>query len=274
MAWSPDGRWLASAGYDHTIKVSDADTGKQTITLQGHTARVNALAWNPESTRLASTGEDWTIKIWDAATGKVTLTLGDHAGGVYALAWSPDGCVLASAGDDRTIVIHDAEVGYRAVRSPRYLATLDQRRAVNAMGPADWQVRAEIHARLGDWDKAAADLQQYLKLQPNKRWHTLDCWVVGPYPEDLKTSYPPEKILNPAQPIAGPGQGDAPALLHWKTVPLNAQGFVDFGPLFGNAEHISAYALLRVLFPGETTGSDSGRLGRLCPVVSQRQTDP
>ena len=133
--------------------------------------------------------------------------------------------------------------------SPRFLPTLDRRLADDPKNAADWRLRAEIHARLEQWDKAAADLQQYLALNRDKRWFTLDCWVVGPYPDDLKKSYPPDKNPNPGQQIAGAGEAGAPALLSWQSVPLNAQGFVNLGPLFGNAEHISAYALVRVYSP-------------------------
>jgi WD40 repeat protein len=248
VAWSPDGKWLASAGYDQTVQVSDPDTGGVRLTLSGHTNRVNQVAWNPDGTRLVSASEDYSVRVWDAVTGKETLALGGHAGQVTAAAWRPDGLVLVSADSVGAILLHDGTPGYLAARSSRYLPTLDRRLAAHPKDRAGWRRRAEIHARLGAWEKAAADARQYLALSRDKRWFTLGCWVVGPYPDDLGASYPPEQSPDPGQlTVGGPDPRRPP--LAWQPVPLNAQGFVNLGPRFGNAEHISAYALLRVYSP-------------------------
>ena len=165
VAWSPDGKRLASAGYDQTIKISDPGSGKVIQTLIGHAARINSVAWNPGGTRLVSASEDRTVKVWDTGTGKETLTLGGHRNQVNAVAWSPKGQVIVSAGNDRTIMIHDASLGYFAARSPGYLPNLDRRLEADPKNQADWRVRAEIHAGLQEWDKAAQDLHRYL------------CWI-------------------------------------------------------------------------------------------------
>jgi hypothetical protein len=87
-----------------------------------------------------------------------------------------------------------------------------------------------------------------LALNRDKRWCLLDCWVVGPYPEDMTVSCSPEQSAD-----AGPGrattEADAKARRTWQSVPADSQGFVDFGALFGQAEHISAYAALRIYSP-------------------------
>ena len=78
-------------------------------------------------------------------------------------------------------------------------------------------------------------------------------WVVGPYPEDLAADYPPETNLDPGTHVPALETAEpAQTFLNWQRVPLNSTGFVNFGPLFGNAEHISAYALLRVYCPKAT----------------------
>ena len=66
VAFSPDGRRLASAGADRTIKVWDAFTGRETLTLQGHTDFISHVAFSPDGTRLASASHDGTVKVWDA----------------------------------------------------------------------------------------------------------------------------------------------------------------------------------------------------------------
>jgi hypothetical protein len=72
--------------------------------------------------------------------------------------------------------------------------------------------------------------------------------VIGPYPEDLQTSYSPEKNLDPGPGVAA-DESTAQAPLVWQSLPADTQGFVDLGALFGNAEHISAYVFLRVYSP-------------------------
>ena len=75
VAFSPDGRRLASAGSDQTVKVWDAATGQETLVLKGHTKHVTSVAFSPDGRRLASASGDRTVKVWDAATGQEILTL-------------------------------------------------------------------------------------------------------------------------------------------------------------------------------------------------------
>jgi hypothetical protein len=68
VCWSPDGKRLASAG--DTVKVWDAGTGQEALTLKGHTGHVNSVCWSPDGKRLASAGSDGTVKVWDAEKGQ------------------------------------------------------------------------------------------------------------------------------------------------------------------------------------------------------------
>ncbi len=123
VTFSPDGKRLASAGgeppvgdaahrltHPGELKLWDAKTGQETLTLKGHTDFVNRVAFSPDGKRLASAGQDGMVKVWDAATGRETRTLKGRSGAVNCLAFSPDGKRLASASRDN-IKVWDAGTG-------------------------------------------------------------------------------------------------------------------------------------------------------------------
>jgi WD40 repeat protein/serine/threonine protein kinase len=110
LAFSPDGRRLASGSYDQTV-IWDSATGKELLSLKGHTAIVMSVAFSPDGQRLASVSYDKTVKIWDSATGKELLSLMGHTDLVMSVAFSPDGRHLASGSDDKTVKIWDSVTG-------------------------------------------------------------------------------------------------------------------------------------------------------------------
>ena len=124
LAFSPDGQRLASGGIDldglgpgsrgghETVKIWDSATGKELLSLKGHTdAVITSVAFSPDGQRLASGSEDKTVKIWDSATGKELFALKGHAGPVQSVAFSPDGQRLASGSGDETVKIWDSATG-------------------------------------------------------------------------------------------------------------------------------------------------------------------
>jgi WD40 repeat protein/serine/threonine protein kinase len=66
LRFSPDGKRVATGGWDFTVKVWDIATGQQTLALKGHTAVVTDLAFSPDGHRLISASADGTVRIWDA----------------------------------------------------------------------------------------------------------------------------------------------------------------------------------------------------------------
>ena len=117
VAWSPDGRLLASAGKERTILVWRAEDGRLAHFLTGHQESINAVAWSPDGRMLASGSDDNTIRIWEVATETAVLTLGRHWGNVLTVAWSPDGQRLASGSIDHQVIVWDIKTALRDTRT-------------------------------------------------------------------------------------------------------------------------------------------------------------
>jgi WD40 repeat protein len=106
VCFSPDGKRIASASADQTVKVWDAQTGTEFRSLKGHTAPVYGVCFSPDSKRIASASSYWEggiekgeVKVWDAESGHEVLSLKKgHLTWVNSVAFSPDGKRLASGG--------------------------------------------------------------------------------------------------------------------------------------------------------------------------------
>ena len=113
VTWSPDGKSLASADDDETVRIWDVSTG-QCRSLTGHSSYVMSVAWNNDGTKLASGSFDETVRIWSvgsAGTFECESTLSGHSDYVRAVSWSPDGTMIVSGSDDDTIKVWDAQSG-------------------------------------------------------------------------------------------------------------------------------------------------------------------
>jgi WD40 repeat protein len=89
------------------IKVWDAQTGRETLTLKKLSGYVRSVSFSPDGKRIVSGSGDKTLKVWDAQTGQETRTLKGHTGFVTSVSFSPDGNRIVSGSLDNTAIVWD-----------------------------------------------------------------------------------------------------------------------------------------------------------------------
>ncbi|MEH2224603.1 NB-ARC domain-containing protein [Nostoc sp.] len=111
VAFSPDGKLLATGDTNNEICLYQVADGKQLLTCKGHTGFIWPVTFSPDGHILASGSDDQTVKLWDTRTGQCLTTLNEHNGGIWSVAFSPQGIILASTSEDQTIKLWDTNTG-------------------------------------------------------------------------------------------------------------------------------------------------------------------
>jgi WD40 repeat protein len=112
VAFSPDGKMLASGGYSGDVWLLDVPSGKMTAKLNGHPCTVHCVAFSPNGKTLASASADTTVALWDVGTQKMAATLKGHTATVFALSFLPNGKTLASVSEDGSLRLWDVPTGH------------------------------------------------------------------------------------------------------------------------------------------------------------------
>jgi WD40 repeat protein len=105
LAYSRDGKLLASGAKDGPVRVWDVDKCKPSRILEGHDGLVRSLAHSADDKWLVTAGRDGKLLVWDYTTGKIQAAMDEGAMGFQVLAFSTDGRTLATGGIDRNVTL-------------------------------------------------------------------------------------------------------------------------------------------------------------------------
>jgi WD40 repeat protein len=111
VAFSKNGRLLATGDTNSDIRLWEVAQKRQLLTCHGHTGWVCSVTFSPDSHILASGSKDKTVKLWDTSNGQCIATMEGHHGEVWSVGFSTDGQLLASASEDQTVKVWDVRTG-------------------------------------------------------------------------------------------------------------------------------------------------------------------
>ena len=162
LAFSPEGRYLASVGLDRTAKVWDVETGTQLLDIDIFLNHVLTVDWSWDGSQFATAGADGRAIVWDRATGReVARFEGHQRGTVLSLDYSPDGTHIVTSGRDGSVRVWDAETGVQLYELPERIEP------VSRLSPPRRPVEHVSYSPRGD---------RFLTISDSQSFNVLELW--------------------------------------------------------------------------------------------------
>jgi WD40 repeat protein len=291
LAFSPDGKILASGGYGQPtddgdylgyVKFWDVASGKETKSLAAHSNSVLGLAFTPDGKQLVTGGADEKIRLWNLGDYKYVKTFSGHTDAVYGVAVSPSGKSIASASYDDTVRVWDIESGKERFNldahtddvtavafSPdsKTLASVSHDETVRLWGPKTGTLKGH------DWWVVSVRFSPDGKLLATGSWDdTAILWDVAKQEKvavlDAETSQGAYVAFTPdgrTLITAGPGVGTSAIIKIWDVETQQARATIDPGDGLIWAIDVSP--------DGKYLATGSGELIKLWELTTQRPED-
>ena len=162
IAFSPQGRYLASVGLDRTAKVWDVEAGTQLLDIDIFLNYVLTVDWSPDGGQFATAGYDGRAIVWDRATGQeVARFEGHQRGAVLSLDYSPDGTHIVTSGRDGSVRAWDAETGIQLYELP------ERAEPVSRLSPPRRPVEHVSYSPRGD---------RFLTISSSQSFNVVEVW--------------------------------------------------------------------------------------------------
>ncbi|MBO0857839.1 MAG: PD40 domain-containing protein [Chloracidobacterium sp.] len=165
VAFSPNGKLLASTHNDGSISLWDARSGRFVLSFVGHTGFVTSIVFSPDGKLLAGGSTDSTVKLWEVSSGRFVHSFAGHKDSVYGVAFSPDGKSLASGSNDKMIKLWGISGGNLIRTFPGHNSFV---RSVAFSPDGKWLASGSYDYTVGLWELSSG--RRIRSFEGNNNW--------------------------------------------------------------------------------------------------------